>query len=160
MRKTNSNRLDFELWRLIGRVNHSILLLRQRELRQHRIPVRQLHILGVIKDLGQNATLNEVAMVVEREPNVISKQTVSMEKDGLIKRSKSTSKSNLLKLELTQKGLGLIEVSRQSESISAIFSCLSEQDREQIRSLLNNILIQAQKFKSSKYDGPARFAGR
>jgi len=48
--------------------------------------------------LGPKATLSEVARQVERETHVISKQAIRMEKDGLIKRTKNTPKSNLLKL--------------------------------------------------------------
>ena len=148
MGRTNLAESSFELWRLIGRVNHAILLRRQRELRQHRIPVRQLHVLGAIKDLGPRATLSEVAKLVEREPNVISMQTTTMEKDGLINRVKNTPKSNLLKLELTDKALDLIEVSRKSKSIDVIFSSLSEKERRQLESTLHKVLTKAQKYSS------------
>ena len=90
MKQKTSGESSFELWRLIGRVNHLILLRRQRELRQHHIPVRQLHVLVTIRDLGPMATLSEVAKRVEREMNVISMQTSIMEKDGLITRIKNT----------------------------------------------------------------------
>jgi DNA-binding MarR family transcriptional regulator len=95
MDKMNTTESSFELWRLIGRVNHSILVHRQRELRKHHIPVRQLWVLVAITELGPTATLAKVAKELEREPNVISMQTVLMEKDGLIKRIKNTPKSNL-----------------------------------------------------------------
>jgi hypothetical protein len=41
----------------------------------------------------------------ERKPNVISRITMRMEKDGLITRTKIKPKSNFLKLELTKKGM-------------------------------------------------------
>jgi hypothetical protein len=69
---TSTAESTFELWRLIGRVNHSIPVHRQRELRKYRIPVRQLWVLVAIKELGTEATLSEVAKNLEREPNVIS----------------------------------------------------------------------------------------
>ena len=72
MRKDSTPESTFELWRLIGRVNHSILVHRQRELRKHLIPVRQLWVLVAIKELGNMATLSEVAKELERERNVIS----------------------------------------------------------------------------------------
>ena len=103
MKETKLKESTFELWRLIGRANHSIFTHRQKELRQHHIPVPQLWVLIAIKELGATATLNEVAKAVERKPNVISLQTAIMEKDGLIKRLKNTPKSTLLKLELTRK---------------------------------------------------------
>ena len=139
---------DFELWRLIGKVNHSILLIRQRELRKHHIPVRQLHVLATIKDLDSKATLSELAKRVEREPNVMSKMTTVMENDGLIKRIKKTPKSNLLTLELTEKGRDLIKVSRQSESIKGMFSSLSDAERQQLKSILDKVFIGTQKYNS------------
>ena len=148
MKKINSSETSFELWRLIGRVNHLILLRRQRELKQHHIPVRQLHVLVTIRDLGPMATLSAVAQRVERELNVISMQTAIMEKDGLIKRIRNTPKSNLLKLELTEKGLGIIKSSRQSKSIEAIFSSLSGAECQELESILNKVLVKAQKYSS------------
>jgi DNA-binding MarR family transcriptional regulator len=93
-----------------------------------------------MQDLGKNTTLSELAKKVEREVHVISRQTVKMENDGLIKRIKDTPKSNLLRLELTEKGLEIIKVSRRSKSIDTIFSYLSPEKRKQLESTLNLIL--------------------
>jgi len=85
------------------KVNHLIMLIRQRELNQYHIPVQQTHVLRTINELGENATLAELAKEVEREIHVISRQAVGMEKEGLIKRAKKSPKSKLLRLELTEK---------------------------------------------------------
>jgi len=61
------------------------VLVRQRELSKYHIPTRQLYILKLIQELGEQATLSEIAKKVERKIDVISRQTVMMEKDGLIK---------------------------------------------------------------------------
>jgi DNA-binding MarR family transcriptional regulator len=90
---------------------------------------------------SSKATLSAVAKKVERQVHVISKQAVKMENDGLIMRIKDTPKSRLLRLELTEKGLELIKVSRQSKLINAIFSYLSVEQRQQLESILNLILI-------------------
>jgi DNA-binding MarR family transcriptional regulator len=146
MNKMNTTESSFELWRLIGRVNHSILVHRQRELRKHHIPVRQLWVLVAITELGTSATLANVAKELEREPNVISLQTVLMEKDGLIKRIKNTPKSNLLKLELTEKGRDIINASRHSEAILKILGSLPKEERQQLDSILNKVLLKSQKY--------------
>jgi DNA-binding MarR family transcriptional regulator len=65
-----------------------------------------------------------------------------MEKDGLIKRTKNTPKSNILHLELTEKGLGMAKMSLESKSLKKLFSSLSAEERRQIESILNKILIQ------------------
>jgi DNA-binding MarR family transcriptional regulator len=84
--------------------------------------------------------------VVEREDHVISKQAVSMEKDGLIRRVKNTPKKNLLKLELTEKGFDVIKIARQSKSMDTIFSFMSEADRRKMESMLNAILTNLKEF--------------
>jgi DNA-binding MarR family transcriptional regulator len=150
MKETKLKESTFELWRLIGRANHSIFIHRQKELRQHHIPVPQLWVLIAIKELGATATLNEVAKAVERKPNVISLQTAIMEKDGLIKRLKNTPKSTLLKLELTEKGWETISASRHSESITKIFAALSAGERKQLEFILNKLIAKAQKYHPSK----------
>ena len=123
-----------------------MLVHRQRELRKHHIPVRQLWVLVAITELGTSATLANVAKELEREPNVISLQTVLMEKDGLIKRIKNTPKSNLLKLELTEKGRDIINASRHSEAILKILGSLPKEERQQLDSILNKVLLKSQKY--------------
>jgi DNA-binding MarR family transcriptional regulator len=69
-----------------------------------------------------------------------------MEKEGLIKRAKKSPKSKLLRLELTEKGLEMARVSRQSEAIDAIFSSLSAQQRQQLESILNTITAKIEEY--------------
>ena len=140
MKKQNLSESNFELWHLIGKANHSLMKARQKELNQYHIPARQAYILRTMQSLGANTTLSELAKKVEREVHVISRQTVKMENDGLIKRIKDTPKSNLLKLELTEKGLEMIKVSKRSKSIDKIFSYLSQEKRQQLESALNLIV--------------------
>jgi DNA-binding MarR family transcriptional regulator len=146
MKKMSAAESSFNLWLLIGKVNHSIMLIRQRELNQHHIPVRQTLVLYTIQALGDKATLSEVARLVEREVHVVSRQAVSMEKDGLIKRIKNTPKSNLLRLELTEKGQEMVKVARESESISEILAFLTAGERKQMELILNRILTSVEKY--------------
>jgi DNA-binding MarR family transcriptional regulator len=74
-----------------------------------------------------------------------------MEKEGLIKRIKNTPKSNLLTLELTEKGLDLAETSRYSKSIDAILSCLTKEDRRQMELSLNKIVNKLEKYEHALY---------
>jgi DNA-binding MarR family transcriptional regulator len=148
MKKKALSKSNFDIWSLIGRTNHTIVQLRQKELSPYNIPVRQLYVLRTIRDFGSKATLSEVAKKVERESHVISKQAIRMEKDGLIKRIKNTPKSNILELELTKKGLEMANISEQSKSLEVLFSTLSEEERLKIESILGKVLDQAQKLDS------------
>jgi DNA-binding MarR family transcriptional regulator len=77
---------------------------------------------------------------------VVSRQTVSLEKDGLITRTQSTHKSTLLTLEITEKGNDIIKTARHSKSINAIFSFLSTEERQQMESTLYRILVEVKKY--------------
>jgi len=127
------------------------MLLRRKELSLHHVPVRQTLFLYTLDSLGPNATLSEVAKVMERKIGVISKQAVIMEKDGLIKRTQDTPKSNLIGLELTEKGLEMVKLARKSKAIDAILSFLKKEEREQMELILGQILVKAKKHDSKYY---------
>jgi len=150
MKEQNLIDQDFALWLLICKVSHDIILLRQRELDQYHIPERQVHVLRTIQRMGSKATLSAVAKQVERQDHVVSRQVMRMEKDGLINRIKNKPKSNVLQLEVTKKGLEMIKLADKSKSINAIFSTLSKQNRDQLESTLNQILIEVEKQSSSQ----------
>jgi DNA-binding MarR family transcriptional regulator len=151
MGKKTISESNYNLAILLSKVNHSLLLSRQKELRQYLIPIRQAHILRTLKALGSKATTSEVARQVERRVGVVSKQAICMEKEGLIKRIKNTPKSNLLTLELTEKGLDLAESSRYSKSIDAILSCLTKEEHRQMELSLNKIIIKLEKYSRALY---------
>ena len=130
-----------DLWLLMGKIHHKRILLRQRELSEYNIPTRQLYMLHLIRDLGSKTTIGEIAKTVERKVDVISRQMVSMEKDGLVKRTKATSKSRLLKIELTEKGRNLAKISGKSAALDKIMSVLGTEEHQQSYSLLNRLLI-------------------
>ena len=148
MAKTNESESNFELWLSFGKAHHLIELARQKELNQYRIPHRQTHVLRTIKALGENATLAEVAKEVDRQPHVISTQTINMEKDGLIKRLGETPKSSLLRLELTEKGLQMVEAASKSKSFDEIFAFLTNKERQQMKENLDFMSKNAEKYLS------------
>ena len=149
MKTDPSRQSNLRLWGLLGEASHAIMLARQKELNQYGIPVRQYEILRSIQTLGSKATVTVIARQQQREDHVISRRTVIMEKDGLITRTKNTPKSNILKLELTPKGLSLIKVARHSKIIDTVFSTLSGEERQQMEFVLNNILIKLKEHKNS-----------
>ena len=151
MDKTQLLESNFGLWGLIGELSHSIMLIRQKELNQYQIPVRQYNILRAIQSLGPNATVAQVAKQVQRQEHVVSRQTVSLENEGLIKRTKSTRKSTLLTLKVTNKGLRLIEIARHSNSIYAIFSSLSSEDCQKMESILHHLLTEVKNYNHDSH---------
>jgi DNA-binding MarR family transcriptional regulator len=148
MEEINLSELNFKLWLALAKAQHFASLARQRELNKYHIPFRQTHVLRTIQALGPRATLSEIAKEVDRKINVISKQAITMEKDGLITRIKDTPKSNLLRLELTEKGLDIIKISSSSECFNEIFAFLTPSERLQLESYLRQIALNSEKYQS------------
>ena len=76
--------LNFNIWMLIGDLHHKMIQVRQHEVSRYNIPIRQLNIIRLIDELGPEARLSEIAKRLQRKSDVISRQSVNMEKDGLI----------------------------------------------------------------------------
>jgi DNA-binding MarR family transcriptional regulator len=140
MKKQTSSVSSFDLFLLMGQLNHLTVLVRRRELSQYHIPPQQLYIIRIIQELGPKATISEIARVTERKIHVISRQTISMEKDGLIKRIKDTPKSQLLRIELTEKGLDMMKIGFKSKAIDATLSVLTDEERRQVYLSLSKVL--------------------
>ena len=139
---------NHDLWLLMGKIHHKRILLRQRELNEYNIPTRQLYMLQAIKDLGSKTTISEMAKTVEREVESISRQMVTMEKDGLITRTRATPKSRLLKIELTEKGIELAKISGKSKTMDKIIAVLNTEERQILYSLLDRMLTAINEYSS------------
>ena len=102
-----------------------------------------------LQSLGPKATISEVAKVMERTVPVTAQHAARMENDGLIKRIKNSSRSNLLRLELTEKSLEMVKLARKSHCIDSILSFLDKDERQQMESELTRILIKVKKYNSA-----------
>ena len=140
---------NFALWLLIGRVNHEIMLARQKELRKYNIPIQQTLFLYTLQSLGSKATISEVAKAMERTVPVTAQHAAKMENYGLIKRIKNSPRSNLLRLELTDKGVEMVKLARKSHCVDSILSFLDKAERQQMESELTRILVKAKKYNSA-----------
>jgi DNA-binding MarR family transcriptional regulator len=137
-----------QLWLLLGKINHKRMLVRQRELRPYNITPRELRLLSIIFELGSKATILAIAGKVERAVAVICGQTMNMEKYGLIKRIQDNPKSRILRMELTKKGLDLIKINRKAKAMEEIMSVLNAEERRQLHSLLDKLLIKLNEYPS------------
>jgi DNA-binding MarR family transcriptional regulator len=137
-----------QLWLLIGKIDHKRMLVWQRELGPHNITARELRLLFIIHELGSKATILAIAGKVERTVSVIDHQTISMEKYGLLKRIRDNPKTRLLRVELTKKGLDLNKINEKGEAMEEIMSVLNTEERRQLRSLLDKVLIKLGEYPS------------
>ena len=123
-------------------------MVRQQELNEYNISTRHLRILRLIEGLGPEARLSEIAKIVQRKIDVVSRQTMTMEKDGLIKRLRDKPKSRLLRLELTEKGQKLLNSIHRSKGMNESLSILTEKERQEIYSALSRVLIKLNKYSA------------
>jgi DNA-binding MarR family transcriptional regulator len=137
-----------QLWLLLGKIHHKRMLVRQRELSPYNITTRELRLLSIIHELGSQATISAIAGKVERAVAVICDQTRDMEKYGLIKRVKDNPRSRLLRLELTKKGLDSIKINRKAKAMGEIMSVLNAEQRCQLHSLLEKLLVKLNEYPS------------
>jgi len=137
---------------LISRVRDLMLDIRQDELAPYDISPRQAYILEILFKLGHKATLTQLAKYNEREANTISVQMTKMEKKGLVRKVRKSSKSTLLIYELTQKGLDTYQQTKKQTSEKAIMSALSGDERQEFMALLNKILAKANKYRKAQLE--------
>jgi len=129
-----------DLFVLISRIYHFLILARKRELSQEDISPQKLLVLETIRALGQKATIVEIARNVERTPATLSRQIATMEKDGLIKKRQYKRKTNAVKVSLTDYGLDVIKNHSESKLIDELLYFLTDDDRQRMYLDLNRIL--------------------
>jgi DNA-binding MarR family transcriptional regulator len=144
--------VDLRVWILIGDLHHKMFWLRQKELSQYNITARQLHILEVIESLGSKATISTIAKAVNRKIDVISRQTMVMEEDGLITRTKEKPKSRLLTFKLTEKSLELLKIAMHSDAMREVLAVLNKEERKRLELILNRLSSKLNEYTYNQID--------
>ena len=134
---------------LIGKTRHLMFWARQKELAPYNIQTRQAYILFILYHLNHKATLAELSKYTDRKIGTLSIQMTRMERDGLVTKSRETPKSALLKYELTEKGREAYKISNKMKSEKEIMSVLSEEERQQLISILSKLVDKAEKYKKA-----------
>jgi DNA-binding MarR family transcriptional regulator len=129
-----------------------MVALSEKELYPYNITTSQLRLLRIIESLGSKAILSEVAKIVERKLDVISRQATMMEKDGIITRIRDKPKSRLLRLELTEKGKELLRTIHSSQGMNEVLSVLSKKERQQMFSALKKVLTKLNKYSAEEHE--------
>ena len=142
--------VDLTVWKAIGDLHHKMFWLRQKELSRYNITARQLHILEVIESLGSKATISTVAKAVSRNIDVISRQTMIMEEDGLINRTKEKPKSRLLTFKLTEKSLELLKIGKHSDAMRGVLLVLTRDERRRLELILKRLSIKLNGYTSKQ----------
>lgn len=134
----------FAMWIMLAQAKNTILKARQREYSQFNITDERRRVLWSILNIGGRATPVEISHHLLLELHSVTMMLNRMEKEGLVKKGKSTSRSRSV-IELTTKGLAVFNQSRYNETDKKIFSVLSKQEQEQLMSSLWKVRNQALK---------------
>lgn len=136
---------DDDLWALLIQTRDAMFKARQKELDQYKISAAASIALSVIQSIGSRATPAEISRRLSREPHSTSGLLNRMEKKGLIKKVKDLDRKNMIRVVITDKGYEAYYQSMRQESIHMIISSLSEEECQQLRSLLRTVRNEALK---------------
>ena len=132
---------------LIGQARHLLFRARQEEVAEYNVSPRQTRIIDILYHIGHKVTLAELAKYTGRTLSSISVQLNKMERDGLVKKTQEKPKSNLLTFELEQKGHDIYNSCHEMRAEEKIMSTLSEEERQQLISLLRKVIKMAEKYR-------------
>ena len=130
----------FELWALLHQSSDSIARARQKELREVGVSMIQSALLFVVRSIEGPATPAEISRRIFREPHTVFELLQQMEKKGLLRRVKDLERKNMVRIVLTEKGEETYHRSRDKrEAVCQIMSCLSQQERANLRAYLQKV---------------------
>jgi DNA-binding MarR family transcriptional regulator len=136
--KDNFDR-DYALWLLLHQTNVLLLKAREKELSKYRLTFDESSTLGIISRFEGPPTVSDISHLGIRGYHTISALIHRMEKRGLLKRERRSSKENPGGIRLTEKGQEALLLSSKRESITATMSTVIEEEREQFANLLKKI---------------------
>ena len=93
--------------------------------------------------LGDMATPAEISRWLLREPHMISALLNKLEEQGLIKKARDSSRKNIIRLSLTERGYDAYHKTLPRKSMHKIISCLSEEKQRQLWSYLERLRAKA-----------------
>ncbi|MFC1905330.1 MarR family winged helix-turn-helix transcriptional regulator [Chloroflexota bacterium] len=143
MKNKSSEEQGFALWVTLWRTANAVHKVRQRELGHRGISFAQSSILSVVHSSKNNITPAQISRQLMRDANTISELLVNMERDGLLKRVKDLPRKNMIRVELTKKGYETYTRAIAGQTITDIFSVLSEKEQQQFKSYLSRTMSKA-----------------
>lgn len=135
----------YDLFLLLQQTSNLVLKVRQTELKEFDITTAQAVTLLAIQALGSKATPTEISRWVFRRPHSVSEILDRMEREGLVKKVKSSGLRVRTTVVLTEKGQEAYDKSTERQRIVEIMSSLSEEERRRLRSNLETLRDEALK---------------
>lgn len=136
---------DYTLWVLLHQAKDTIFAAREVELRQYGTSPMHAAVLFIMQAIGSEATPTKIAQWLLRSPNTVSDLLDRMERAGLVRKTRDPDRKNVIRVTITDKGRQAHNDSMKLESIHRIMSCLSKEERQQLRSISQKLRDEALK---------------
>jgi len=139
MDKALSQDPDYRVWVLLHQARDVLHKVREREVAEYGITAVQSAVLFVIYSNEGKVTPTLISNWLLREPHTISSIISRMEKLGLVEKTKKPGPNAELSITLTEKGRQAYHKIENIDLIREMLSCLSEEERKQLGSLLKRL---------------------
>src|SRR4030042_6918301 len=145
---------DYDLWVLLNQAQNLIMNARDIELAEYGTTAMQAAVLFITNAVGEETIPAEISRWLLRKPATISGILDRMEKTGLVERVKDLPRKNLVRIRLTEKGKQAYKQSLKRESLHKVMSCLSDEERQNLASILVKLRNRATKVLTHKEEIP------
>jgi len=145
VRDTTIKDNDYGLWWLFLQTRRAFHRTRVKELFQYGITAEEARVLFIVHSVGRKATPAEISRWTLRASHTVSGLLIRMEKKGLIRKVHDLDRKNMVRVVMTRKGRKAYSNSAERVSVHQILSCLSEEEFQQLRLLLEKLLDRALK---------------
>jgi len=127
---------DLETWILLQQAWQTMQKARDKELARRGVSLKRSHILFLITAIasaGRPVTAGEITRWTLLEKHTVFERIKRMEKDGLLNRVPGRGGRKAMELVLTEAGKQALERATKRESVTAMLSALSPQERQQLK---------------------------
>jgi DNA-binding MarR family transcriptional regulator len=133
---------DFSLWRVLDHTRFMIARSREMELAKYDLTPEQSHVLDILQESNGSTTINQLVVITQRQHHSISTLIDRMTKQGLVTKQKEGIDKRKYEVVITDKGKELV-TKMTRDSIRAVFSGLSEEDKKRLHSYLSLLAKEA-----------------
>ncbi len=130
---------DRDLWFVLRQACHAMGQVREDEVERAGVTSSQAAVLYMAKLFRKPPTPSLMSRWLFRKPHTVSAILDRMEKQGLIKKVKDLQRRNVVRVELTEKGDEAYQQTSDIKSIRNILSCLSPEERDTLRALVETL---------------------
>ncbi len=140
---------EYNLWVMLLQTRDVAWTAREKDLAKFDLSVTEAAVLNFVqlieRTVDRQATVAEISRWLFRKPNSMSELLSRMENKGLVKRVRDLPKNSAVRIELTEKGKQFYNMQIKSPFVSEIISTLSEEERQQMWTVLGKLRNKALK---------------